>query len=276
MGNPDGPAEAAAAAPDKIPDMPQRAMYQQTVPVALEVDHSHGGLGSHDMPPPPSYEEAAASGAAGSAAHTAGHGSGSGSGPTTPVPGGSTTAAAEGSEHGRPSQRREEAPASRGSSVDAGADDALLGGSWSRPDERQRPSHHEQQHLQPPPEPQPQPQPQQPKPHDDASASDAAFDVSGYKGTDPMKWELRERNGDWNKLDDEPGCCASSSGGCCFSSRGGCCFSDRGGCCFSDREGCFFSDRGGCFFSDTAGCCFSSGGACCCSDHVERWRTHPR
>lgn len=237
MGNPDRPAEASGShAATKVPDMPQRAMYQQTVPIAVEGGDGAGDLG--DMPP--SYEEAASG-----SGRTAGAGAGSGSGPTT-VRAGSTAA---GSDHGQCSQHRAEAPASRASSVDADADDALLGNS-SVPGQRHR-SHD-----------------QQPKPTDDAAASE--IDISGYKPTDPMRWDLRERNGDWNKMDGVPGCCVSSSGGCCFSSRGGCCFSDRGSCCFSDREGCFFSDRGGCFFSDTAGCFFSSGGACCCSDHVER------
>src|SRR3546814_12805737 len=58
--------------------------------------------------------------------------------------------------------------------VDADADDALLGNS-SVPGQRHR-SHD-----------------QQPKPTDDAAASE--IDISGYKPTDPMRWDLREQIG---------------------------------------------------------------------------------
>lgn len=146
---------------------------------------------------------------------------------------GGTTPGAAGGSH-----QRQQAPVSRDSSLDADADDALLRGTERahRREQRQR-----------------------------RTSTDSDVDISGYSSTDPMRWQLRERNGDWDRYDDLPGFCMSSTGGCCFSTRGGCCFSDRGGCCFSDREAGFFSDRAGCFFSDTAGCCFSSGGACCCS-----------
>ncbi|UNI19778.1 hypothetical protein JDV02_005935 [Purpureocillium takamizusanense] len=251
MGNPDRPAEASDDfAATKVPDMPQRALYQQTVPVAVESGDGDGVGEVGDMPP--SYEEAASSGSGRPVGTDANTRPGPGSGLRS-VSAGSTAAA--GSDHGNSSQHRAEAArttssSSRCSSLNAEASDALLGHS-SSPD--QRPPQHDNQQ-------------QQPKPADEDAAAAAqpsdAIDISGYKHTDPMRWDLRERNGDWNKLDGEPGCCVSSSGGCCFSSRGGCCFSDRGGCCFSDRGGCFFSDTGGCFFS--------SGGACCCSDHVER------
>lgn len=102
---------------------------------------------------------------------------------------------------------------------------------------------------------------------DDADSDAHSVNTTGYKSTDPMHWEDKARNGDWESNNSEPGCCGSTTGGCCFSSRGGCCFSDRDGCCFSDREGCCFSDRGGCFFSDLDGAFFSTGGGCCFSHH---------
>eukprot|EP01009_Symbiontida_sp_KSa7_P009849 NODE_867_length_739_cov_809.826087_g666_i0.p1 GENE.NODE_867_length_739_cov_809.826087_g666_i0~~NODE_867_length_739_cov_809.826087_g666_i0.p1 ORF type:complete len:192 (-),score=20.10 NODE_867_length_739_cov_809.826087_g666_i0:81-656(-) len=84
-------------------------------------------------------------------------------------------------------------------------------------------------------------------------------DSTGYQSSGPMNWEQKERDGHWDKSDNDSGCCFSARGGCCFSDRDGCCFSDRDGCCFSDRDGCCFSDTDGCCFAENDGCCFSGG-----------------
>lgn len=101
-------------------------------------------------------------------------------------------------------------------------------------------------------------------PREDGPFSDQPLDGptsfvgNAYTREPPMSTEPADP---WNKYDDTPGCCCSTTGGCCFSSRGGCCFSDTEGCCFSTTKGC-------CFSSDAA-CCFSGrGGSSLCSAKV--------
>lgn len=85
-------------------------------------------------------------------------------------------------------------------------------------------------------------------------------DPEGYLKTDPMRWDLKEQRGHWDKYDQDPGCLCSTTGGVLCSARGGVMCSDREGLFCSDREGRFFSDRGGLWCSDLGGTCCSSGG----------------
>lgn len=85
-------------------------------------------------------------------------------------------------------------------------------------------------------------------------------DPEGYLKTDPMRWDLKEQRGDWDKYDQDPGCLCSTTGGVLCSARGGVMCSDREGLFCSDRNGRFFSDRGGLWCSDLGGAFCSSGG----------------
>lgn len=266
--------EDEESARGKIPDMPQRGNYRQTVAIEGEDDEEEYQLSFLDQPP--TYQAATSA----RPAHTPN---------TTTV---STEAGFEvaaqsipiggrldeveeepddgytnnGNQHDNnidDNNNEEEEEEEGGDDYDDDDDDyadiddtaALMGGEREQPTQNESPNHR--------------------------PAAPASSTRNGYHPTAPMMWDDRERNGHWNDLRDQPGCCGGDSGGCCFSSRGGCFFSDRGGCFFSDRDGfccsdrggcfysdtrgCCFSNNGGCFFSDTHGCCFASGGACCCS-----------
>ena len=216
----------------KVLDMPERGMYQQTVPVDVD------DIELHPYDPPPSYGEAASSAAASRA-------------------GGPLPRSGEGLVEGSGQQQQASVTPMSWSNDPAAHADADADAAHASRQSRERAYEDELEQ-------------QQTRAEQQGISSDGHVDITGYKPSDPMRWELRERNGDWDKYEDMPGCCMSSTGGCCASTRGGCCFSDRGGCCFSDREGCCFSDTAGCCFSDTAGCCFSNRGACCFSEHDEK------